>query len=190
MFMWMWLLRMTIMTLQHMTVVSLFLSAVCATHYHCFHVVCRICNYKICLDVVVSSTCNISEMSPPVVACCLCNISCLFPYCSLQYLQHISIVSNILSLSPCCSLQYLQGLASWLPPEAGMFMWMKLEGGVKDADDIIDALKDEQVAVVPGQHHTHQRPNPAASSTIPAAHLAHALFDVCKCEKFLSLCRC
>ena len=32
-------------------------------------------------------------------------------------------------------------------------MWMKLEGGVKDADDIIDALKDEQVAVVPGQHH-------------------------------------
>ncbi len=37
-----------------------------------------------------------------------------------------------------------------------MFMWMKLEGGVRDADDIIDALKDEQVAVVPGQHHTHQ----------------------------------
>ena len=33
-----------------------------------------------------------------------------------------------------------------------MFMWMKLEGGVKDADDIIDALKAEQVAVVPGQH--------------------------------------
>ena len=31
-----------------------------------------------------------------------------------------------------------------------MFMWMKLEGGVKDADDIIDALKDEQVGVVPG----------------------------------------
>lgn len=47
-------------------------------------------------------------------------------------------------------MQHLQGLASWLPPQAGMFMWMKLEGGVKDADDIIDALKDEQVAVVPG----------------------------------------
>ena len=31
-----------------------------------------------------------------------------------------------------------------------MFMWMKLQGAVKDADDIIDALKDEQVAVVPG----------------------------------------
>ncbi|KAL3159334.1 hypothetical protein ABBQ32_011286 [Trebouxia sp. C0010 RCD-2024] len=47
--------------------------------------------------------------------------------------------------------QHLEGLASWLPPEAGMFMWLKLEGGVKDADDIIDALKDEQVAVVPGR---------------------------------------
>ena len=89
------------------------------------------------------------------VLCSICSISCLFPYCPLQYLEHISVVSNILSLSPCCSLQYLQGLASWLPPEAGMFMWMKLEGGVKDADDIIDALKDEQVAVVPGQHQTH-----------------------------------
>lgn len=50
----------------------------------------------------------------------------------------------------CASVQHLEGLASWLPPEAGMFMWLKLEGGVKDADDIIDALKDEQVAVVPG----------------------------------------
>ena len=47
-------------------------------------------------------------------------------------------------------VQHLKGLASWLPPEAGMFMWMQLGGGVKDADDIIDALKDEQVAVVPG----------------------------------------
>jgi len=72
--------------------------------------------------------------------------------------SHIILCSicNISTLFPCCSPQYLQGLASWLPPEAGMFMWMKLEGGVRDADDIIDALKDEQVAVVPGQHHTHQ----------------------------------
>ena len=52
-------------------------------------------------------------------------------------------------------VQHLQGLASWLPPQAGMFMWMKLEGGVKDADDIIDALKDEQVAVVPGVPNLH-----------------------------------
>lgn len=47
-------------------------------------------------------------------------------------------------------VQHLKGLASWLPPQAGMFMWMKLEGAVKDADDIIDALQDEKVAVVPG----------------------------------------
>ena len=50
----------------------------------------------------------------------------------------------------CMYMQHLRGLASWLPPEAGMFMWMRLKGGVKDADDIIDALKQEQVAVVPG----------------------------------------
>ena len=36
-----------------------------------------------------------------------------------------------------------------------MFMWMKLEGGVKDADDIADALKEELVAVVPGESSTH-----------------------------------
>ena len=52
---------------------------------------------------------------------------------------------------PVVSVQHLRGLASWLPPQAGMFMWMKLEGAVKDADDIIDALQDEKVAVVPGK---------------------------------------
>ncbi len=44
MFMWMWSLHMTITTLQHMTVVFMLLSAVSATHYSCFHVVCSICN--------------------------------------------------------------------------------------------------------------------------------------------------
>ncbi len=55
-----------------------------------------------------------------------------------------------------------------------MFMWMKLEGGVKDADDIIDALKDEQVAVVPGQHHTHQTLKLLVPFLLHP--LAHALF--------------
>lgn len=40
-----------------------------------------------------------------------------------------------------------------------MFMWMKLEGGVKDADDITDALKEELVAVVPGVHRKSQVPH-------------------------------
>ena len=48
-------------------------------------------------------------------------------------------------------LQYLTGLAEWLPPQAGMFMWLKLGAGVKDADDIIDTLREEKVGVVPGE---------------------------------------
>lgn len=56
--------------------------------------------------------------------------------------------------------QYLGGLASWLPPQAGMFMWMRLEGGVKDADDITDALKEELVAVVPGRISHCNGPHP------------------------------
>lgn len=47
-------------------------------------------------------------------------------------------------------MQYLHGLADWLPPQAGMFMWLKLGAGVKDADDIIDTLREEKVGVVPG----------------------------------------
>ena len=49
-------------------------------------------------------------------------------------------------------MQYLEGLADWLPPQAGMFMWLKLGAGVKDADDIIDTLREEKVGLVPGQH--------------------------------------
>lgn len=48
-------------------------------------------------------------------------------------------------------MQYLKGLADWLPPQAGMFMWLKLGAGVKDADDIIDTLREEKVGVVPGK---------------------------------------
>ena len=49
-------------------------------------------------------------------------------------------------------MQYLEGLADWLPPQAGMFMWLKLGAGVKDADDIIDTLREEKVGLVPGQY--------------------------------------
>ena len=47
-------------------------------------------------------------------------------------------------------MQYLHGLADWLPPQAGMFMWLKLGAAIKDADDIIDTLREEKVGVVPG----------------------------------------
>lgn len=46
--------------------------------------------------------------------------------------------------------EYLQGLAEWQQPRAGMFAWMKLCGGIKDADQILDKLKEEKVVVVPG----------------------------------------
>ena len=46
--------------------------------------------------------------------------------------------------------EYLQGLAEWQQPRAGMFAWMKLCGGIQDADQILDKLKEAKVVVVPG----------------------------------------
>lgn len=45
------------------------------------------------------------------------------------------------------------GLAEWQEPQAGMFAWVKLCGGIKDADEILDKLKEEKVVVVPGTIH-------------------------------------
>lgn len=46
--------------------------------------------------------------------------------------------------------KYLVGLAEWQEPRAGMFAWFKLTGGIQDADQILDKLKEEKVVVVPG----------------------------------------
>ena len=46
--------------------------------------------------------------------------------------------------------EHLAGLAEWQEPQAGMFAWLKLCGGIKDADEILDKLKEEKVVVVPG----------------------------------------
>ena len=47
--------------------------------------------------------------------------------------------------------EHLGDLASWRKPTAGMFAWMKLQGGITDADQVIEYLKEEKVVVVPGQ---------------------------------------
>ena len=44
----------------------------------------------------------------------------------------------------------MAGLAEWQEPQAGMFAWLKLQGGIQDADEILDKLKEEKVVVVPG----------------------------------------
>lgn len=41
-------------------------------------------------------------------------------------------------------------MAEWEVPRAGMFMWMKLGAGVRDADEVLDLLKQHKVVVVPG----------------------------------------
>lgn len=46
--------------------------------------------------------------------------------------------------------EHLAGLAEWQEPQAGMFAWLKLCGGIQDADEILDKLKEEKVVVVPG----------------------------------------
>lgn len=57
--------------------------------------------------------------------------------------------------------EHLAGLAEWQEPQAGMFAWLKLCGGIKDADEILDKLKEEKVVVVPGRiaHCEGPRPN-------------------------------
>ncbi|KAL0025949.1 hypothetical protein WJX77_006756 [Trebouxia sp. C0004] len=57
--------------------------------------------------------------------------------------------------------EHLQGLAKWQQPQAGMFAWMKLCGGIKDADQILDKLKEEKVVVVPGRIAHCEGPRPS-----------------------------
>ncbi len=45
--------------------------------------------------------------------------------------------------------EHLGGLASWTPPAAGMFLWLRLHG-IPCADAILDRLQAEKVVVVPG----------------------------------------
>ena len=47
--------------------------------------------------------------------------------------------------------EHLGDLATWRKPTAGMFAWMKLQGGITDADQVIEYLKEEKVVVVPGR---------------------------------------
>ena len=64
---------------------------------------------------------------------------------------HIRQLHRLISRSLCCTAEkHLQGLAEWQEPQAGMFAWFKLCGGIQDADQILDKLKEEKVVVVPG----------------------------------------
>ena len=49
--------------------------------------------------------------------------------------------------------KHLAGLAEWFAPSAGMFMWVKLLAGIRDADQILELLKDAKVVIVPGAVH-------------------------------------
>ena len=75
--------------------------------------------------------------------------------CESQYIQ-VSICERLHMLTAhehhkeTFAEEHLQGLAEWQQPKAGMFAWMKLCGGIKDADQILDKLKEEKVVVVPG----------------------------------------
>ena len=93
-------------------------------------------------------------------------IHCIaYPYDSaLLILTHWSVAE-----------EHLADLAEWQEPQAGMFAWLKLCGGIKDADEILDKLKEEKVVVVPG-----------SSSNVFVACLSVCL-SVCLCIS-LSIC--
>ena len=44
-----------------------------------------------------------------------------------------------------------EDLASWIVPEAGMFVWFKLHG-VDDTEKLLGKLEEEKIAVVPGKY--------------------------------------
>lgn len=46
--------------------------------------------------------------------------------------------------------KHLTGLAEWAPISAGMFMWLRLYG-FDDASQILAALQEAKVVVVPGK---------------------------------------
>ncbi|KAL3147261.1 hypothetical protein ABBQ32_002752 [Trebouxia sp. C0010 RCD-2024] len=59
--------------------------------------------------------------------------------------------------------RHLQGLAEWQEPRAGMFAWLRLFGGIQDADQILDKLKEEKVVVVPGRIAHCEGPRPTSA---------------------------
>ena len=50
--------------------------------------------------------------------------------------------------------QHLQGLARWVAPTGGMFLWVELLG-VTDAAALLDQMVAEKVLVVPGSYFHH-----------------------------------
>lgn len=59
--------------------------------------------------------------------------------------------------------QHLKGLATWVPPQGGMFLWLALGAGITDADEILDLLADARVVVVPGRICHALGPRPPAA---------------------------
>lgn len=76
-------------------------------------------------------------------------LCCAVPCCVRLCCAVLCYVTNKATLALTAE-QHLQGLAEWQEPRAGMFAWLKLCGGIQDADQILDKLKEEKVVVVPG----------------------------------------
>ncbi|KAK7491926.1 hypothetical protein BaRGS_00016772, partial [Batillaria attramentaria] len=53
--------------------------------------------------------------------------------------------------------KYLAGLAEWVPPTGGFFLWMRVLG-VKDASEIVDKALERRVIVVAGCHFLPSNP--------------------------------
>ena len=65
--------------------------------------------------------------------------------------QPVHASGMLTNLAAPAAEEHLGDLATWRKPTAGMFAWMKLQGGITDADQVIEYLKEEKVVVVPGQ---------------------------------------
>ncbi|KAI8984439.1 pyridoxal phosphate-dependent transferase [Mycotypha africana] len=71
------------------------------------------------------------------------------------FFQHVQYVSRIFRQRRDdfidCLERHMKGKAEWFVPTSGMFVWLKLLGGVKDSNDLImTKLLKEKVVAVPG----------------------------------------
>ncbi|KAI9243992.1 pyridoxal phosphate-dependent transferase [Sporodiniella umbellata] len=73
-----------------------------------------------------------------------------------KFFEHVETVSGFYSQKADqfieCLEKRMRGYSEWVTPTGGMFVWMKLLGGVKDSEELVlkKAIPNKKVLVIPG----------------------------------------
>lgn len=71
------------------------------------------------------------------------------------FLKHVRSVANFYrekrDVFIQCMDKHLQGLATWVVPDSGMFVWIRMLGDIQDSQDLIHKKAiEKRVLAVPG----------------------------------------